>query len=127
MLSALTRCLGATYATELRAERSDRARTVVQANRAFYVDVAKLVSELDAAVRDVPPRAWMARTIAGKLLSAARLIKSAFTFEGGMDYLSWKIERHSGQKIELSEWQRRHPVVAGILLLPRLWWSNAVR
>jgi predicted nucleotidyltransferase len=126
-LSALTRCLRTTYATELRAERSDRASTIVDANRTFYLDVAELVSALDAGVKAGSPRGWKARIIVGKLLSVARLVKSAFTFEGGMDYLSWKIERHSGQKIEVSEWQRRHPIVAGVLLLPRLWRSNAVR
>ena len=31
---------------------------------------------------------------------SARLVKAAFTFSGGADYLAWKIERHSGHKID---------------------------
>jgi hypothetical protein len=70
---------------------------------------------------------WMLRRIAGKLWSAIRLVKAAFTFTGGADYLAWKIERHSGHRIELSDWQRRHPIIAGLALLPRLLKRGAVR
>jgi hypothetical protein len=125
-LAALARLLRATYATELRPERSDRARMIVDANRSFYLDVFHLLSGLPGTkAKDLI--AWKLRLLAGKVLAAARLVKSAFTFAGGMDYLSWKIERHSGQKIEITEWQRRHPILAGILLLPRLLRSDAVR
>jgi hypothetical protein len=48
------------------------------------------------------------------------LIKAAFTFEGGASYAAWKIERHSGSRITLSPWQQRHPVLAGLMLLPKL-------
>jgi hypothetical protein len=41
-------------------------------------------------------RAWALRRACGKALNALRLAKAAFTFEGGADYLAWKIERHSG-------------------------------
>jgi hypothetical protein len=125
-LISLERCLAATYATELRPERSNRPSALVEAHRAFYLDVA----DPACCLASTWPRrrsSWKFRIVAGKLLSAARLAKSAFTFEGGMDYLSWKIERHSGHKIALTAWQRRHPIVAGLLLLPRLWKSNAVR
>ena len=54
-------------------------------------------------------------------------MKAAFTFTGGIDYVAWKIERHSGQKVELSDWQKRHPIIAGLLLLPKLLKSGAVR
>ncbi len=57
----------------------------------------------------------------------SRLIKAAFTFTGGADYLAWKIERHSGQKVELSDWQKRHPIIASLTLLPKLLKSGAVR
>ena len=53
-------------------------------------------------------------------LTATRLIKASFTFAGGADYLVWKIARHTGHKITLTAWQRRHPVIAGLILLPRL-------
>ncbi len=41
---------------------------------------------------------WPYRRFTGKLWSVARLLKAAFTFTGGADYIAWKIERHSGQK-----------------------------
>ena len=28
------------------------------------------------------------------------------------EYAAWKVERHSGVKLELSDWQRRHPLLA---------------
>jgi hypothetical protein len=54
-------------------------------------------------------------------------MKASFTFQGGADYLAWKIERHSGQKITLKPWQRRHPIVAGALMLPALRRKGAIR
>lgn len=114
--------LRATYATELRAESADRARQIVAADEDYYRGLGEIL-------RSQPPQSanWALRRAGGKLWSVARLIKAAFTFSGGADYLVWKIERHSGQKIALSDWQRRHPVIAGLVLLPRLLASRAVR
>ena len=49
------------------------------------------------------------------------------TFAGGADYIAWKINRHAGTNIRLNDWQRKHPLLAGISLLPRLLKSGAVR
>ncbi|MGE0237809.1 MAG: hypothetical protein AB7F09_11820 [Parvibaculaceae bacterium] len=111
-----------TYRTELRPEAAGRAHEIVAANAAFYDRIAGLVGQ-----PDVPPVSWPQRRWAGKALSVARLAKAAFTFEGGASYAAWKIERHSGRKIALSPWQRRHPVLAGLLLLPRLLWRGAIK
>ena len=54
-------------------------------------------------------------------------MKAAFTFEGGADYAAFKIERHTGRKIEVTPWQRRHPLLAGLLMLPKLLRSRALR
>lgn len=113
----------ATYATELRAETStSRAASLVAANADYYTRAASLM----AGVAPIKAN-WRCRRITGKLWSIARLAKAAFTFTGGADYIVWKIERHSGEKIELSDWQRRHPVVIGLILLPRLLKRGAVR
>lgn len=64
-------------------------------------------------------RRWGLRRRLGKLLNLLRLVKSAFTFEGAMDYVAWKVERHSGVRLELSPWQRRHPLLAA----PGLYWK----
>lgn len=57
-------------------------------------------------------RRWRRRRVAGKVLNLLRLGKALFTFDGGVDYIVGKLERHSGQRIELSAWQRRHPLLA---------------
>ena len=111
-----------TYATELRAETASRARSVVEANADYYREAAKLLAHVEPK-----PALWGLRRFKGKLWSVVRLIKAAFTFTGGADYIAWKIERHSGQKVELSDWQKRHPVIASVTLLPKLLKSGAVR
>jgi len=70
--------------------------------------------------------AWFLRRVQGKVLSILRLVKGAFTFRGGADYLAWKISRHSGVAITLTPWQKRHPVLAGITLIWRLRRSGAI-
>jgi hypothetical protein len=57
---------------------------------------------------------------AGKALSVIRLAKASGTYAGGIDYLAWKINRHSGAGIEIKPWQRRWPLLAAFTLLPKL-------
>lgn len=121
-LAAWGQGFAATYATELRAETVSRAASIVAANQDYYRKAALLLGDIAPA-----PANWPLRRITGKLWSIARLTKAAFTFTGGADYLVWKIERHSGQKIELTNWQRRHPIIAGLTLLPKLLRRGAIR
>ena len=118
-----------TYRTELRAEPASRGAELYRASPERYDRIA-------AAVRAEPhalaapltaQRRWRRRRIAGKLLSVLRLVKAAFTFEDGADYLAWKIERHSGVRVELGPWQRRHPVLASPALFWRLYRAGAFR
>lgn len=62
---------------------------------------------------------WRLRRSVGKTLNVLRLSKALFTFDGGVDYIVGKLERHSGQRVELSPWQRRHPLLAA----PGVLWS----
>lgn len=71
--------------------------------------------------------AWIARAVEGKTLSILRLIKAAFTFDGGLSYLAWKISRHSGVEISLTPWQKRHPVLTGVMMFWRLRRKGAFR
>jgi hypothetical protein len=112
----------ATYETELRPEAASRAAAIVAANRDYYLALTAALADVTAA-----PANWRARARRGKLWSIARLAKAAFTFTGGADYIAWKIERHSGQRFTPSPWQRKHPLLAGILMLPLLLKRGAIR
>jgi hypothetical protein len=70
---------------------------------------------------------WRIRSLQGKILSVVRLLKGAFTFSGGLDYILWKIERHTGRRPRMSDWERRHPVLAAPILLLRFYRAGAFR
>ena len=120
------RAFALTYSAELRAERKGRASSVVDVDPERY---QRFSGPAMAAIPTKPPKqaGWAWRRVEGKFLSVARLAKASFTFAGGADYIAWKINRHAGANIELTPWQRRHPLLAGISLLPRLLRSGAVR
>jgi len=129
-----------TYRTELRAEPPARAGEIYDANAAHYEKISAAVlaglgavqaAEAGSWQRRQRPAAtggkWLARRVQGKLLSVARLMKAAFTFQDGAHYLLWKIERHSGVTITLTPWQRRHPILASTVLFWRLYRKGAFR
>ena len=62
-----------------------------------------------------------------KALAIAGLLKTAFTFQGWLPYVVWKLERHSGKRIELSERQRRRPLVYGWPVILRLLREGVLR
>jgi hypothetical protein len=134
-----------TYGAELRAERKDRPASVIEFDpdryRAFgkaallHTPIANALRE-DGSVHLLPDpeqrvaqekHRWPALRRRGKMLTVARLAKAAFTYAGGIDYLAWKINRHAGTKIEIKPWQRRWPLVAALVLVPKLWMKGAVR
>ena len=55
-----------------------------------------------------------------KLVALIRLVKNAGTFGDWLPYVLWKLERHTGTVIELSDRQRRHPLVFGWPVVMRL-------
>lgn len=121
-----------TYKAELRAERKGRSGSIVDSAPDYY-DALFRAAIADGAVDPayildpaVTVRRWRGLQRRGKALSVVRLIKASFTFAGGIEYLAWKINRHAGTKIVLRPWQRRHPLVAAILLVPRLLASRAI-
>ena len=65
-------------------------------------------------------RSWRLRRPAAKALAVARLLKTAGTFGDWLPYAVWKLERHSGVRVKLSERQRRRPLVWGWPVLFRL-------
>ena len=70
---------------------------------------------------------WWLRRVLGKILSVKRLFKAAFTFNEPLQYLLWKIERHSGHYIEPSPLQLKHPLLFSWPLLWKLYRLGAFR
>jgi hypothetical protein len=134
------RAFGATYGVELRVESSDaiaqlyraaadrydraaRAALGVLASRgvlAATVDAGSLSVAIDPGARRRLRAGWRVRQLAGKPLAALRLIKSMATFGDWLPYALWKLERHTGVRIETTPWQRRHPWVACWPVIARL-------
>jgi hypothetical protein len=131
-----------TYSAELRAERQERAASVVDFDPERYrrftgpaVDAAGIgLLDRELVLASVSPkrrrqaeRLWAKRRRAGKALSVLRLVKASGTFAGGIDYLAWKINRHAGTEIRIAPWQRRWPLLGAVTLLPRLLKRGAIR
>lgn len=112
-----------TYGAELRAERGDRPGSIVDWDPARYATLSALLPD-DSLYA---PARWAKLRRAGKAMTLARLAKATFTFAGGIDYLAWKINRHAGTRIEVTPWQRRHPILGALILLPQLLRKGAVR
>jgi len=114
-----------TYSAELRAERKGRSGSIVDTDPERYrLFLAPALAAIEPAASQ---GGWARRRIEGKLLSVARLCKASLTYAGGAEYIAWKINRHAGTDIELKPWQKRHPLLAAISLLPRLLRSGAIR
>jgi hypothetical protein len=125
----LWRCAFAlTYWSELRAERTGRSGSVVDADPERYERfTAPALAEITPEDAARARRPWWLRRLQGKALTVLRLVKASFTFAGGIDYLAWKINRHAGTRIEIRPWQRRWPLIAALTLLPRLLRRGAIR
>jgi hypothetical protein len=119
------RAFALTYSAELRAERKGRAGSVIDADISRYERLSPaVIASIDPAA---PSGRWGRRRAEGKALSVLRLAKASATYAGGAEYIAWKINRHAGTKIELKPWQKRHPLLAAISLLPRLLRSGSIR
>ncbi len=124
-----------TYRTELRSEGPERARALYRAHAGRYEAIAAATAvnnrepgnRRDTGKRAKIQRRWFVRRAIGKPLSVLRLLKAAFTFEDGATYLAAKIEQHSGVEVGLTEWQRRHPILASPGLAWRLYRRGAIR
>ncbi len=129
-----------TYEAELRAESAGRASTLFEHHAGYYAlllrhvaDGQHLVCEVDDRYRTVNTErswatlGWALVTALGKLLSLARLMKGAVTFQDPVNYILWKIERHSGISVQATERQRRYPLIFAWPLIWRLYRQGAFR
>ncbi len=133
-----------TYGAELRAERKDRPSSVIEFDPERYErfgraalhhtmidnelrgDKIHILPDPEGRIAQERGR-WPALRRRGKMLTIARLAKAAFTYAGGIDYLAWKVNRHAGTQIAIKPWQRRWPLVAALVLVPKLLAKGAVR
>ncbi|MGA9409395.1 MAG: hypothetical protein WBV78_03010 [Roseobacter sp.] len=72
-------------------------------------------------------RVWRRKRLYGKFFNISRLIKAAFTFDQKVEYIEWKIERHTGRPLQLTDFQKRHPLIAAPRVLWKLWRQGAIR
>ena len=139
-----THGLALTYQCELRTESSNRGESIYDFDPAYYDGVTSAYAHESSSLsnNDVDNRylnqsggysrklssvTWWLRRMQGKLLSALRLVKAAFTFNEAMEYLLWKIERHSGVYIEPTQRQLNHPLIFAWPLLWKLYQRGAFR
>jgi hypothetical protein len=139
--------LSLSYRCELRSEKHSSTVRLFDAAPEYYEAVTReALKSVSPAIEPLPgdlpvqyrshfsawekrrnSLAWSLRQIQGKVLSVLRLFKALFTFENGMDYVLWKIERHSGIRIESGKTLSRFPRLAGMVKLWRLFRKGAFR
>ena len=136
--------LSLSYRCELRAEPPGHAEQLQHYNAEWYQALLTVLAGDGLGYRPGPragefvhgagawgrrraAAAWWLRRVQGKGLSVLRLLKAALTFSGGFDYLLWKIGRHSGECIEATPRQRKHPLLFGWPVLWRLYRRGAFR
>ena len=133
-----TRGLCESYRTELRAEDAEsRARDIVEKYSNRYTQLyAAIFAGIDEYERQnlaagwsqfVCRSKWFLRRLIGKPMTAIRVLKAAMTFENGLDYVLYKLKSHSGVSIEISDIQRRHPVLFSPILAWKLYRQGAFR
>lgn len=135
--------LSRSYESELRAEGPDRSAEIFARAAEYYEQATRLAfasmpfevvaddsgwrAEIPAAERARSLRRWRARRVLSKLLTALRVLRNWYTAEGGVDYVMWKIQRHSG--FQFDEQWRDKPVPLFALLheIWRAWRAGAFR
>lgn len=132
------RGLALSYATELRPEPTSRTRELIAADSDHYQALTAAAQPSLAPMlhwvgpadrfrylgspreRRLRSLVWALRRGQGAVLSILRLAKASATFQGGVDYAVWKVERHTGKTVPVSDRLRRHPLIFGWPVLWRL-------
>jgi hypothetical protein len=138
-----TLALSTTYRCELRPEPEGAARSLIEHDPDYWAELSVQLSDVKASrlsfsageLRPMSDRiatlltrtSWLFRRVSGKAMNLARLFKAAGTFSNGVDYLVWKVERHSGVRVEPTERMRRHPRLAIWGLAWRMWRQGGFR
>lgn len=127
-----------TYSAELRVEAKNRPMSILENREAYFIQLLEagwkelglsftkprnnyFIVEITKIERDKALKKWNLRKRLGRPLNIARLVKAAFTFQGGADYVAWKIKRHQGIELHLTSFQKRHPLVSAPWILIKLY------
>lgn len=124
-----------TYHAELRVEKKKRSHHILegyearygkillavwaQINLKFIMRGEEITPHLTDKSRIKARKKWHFITKLGKIFNFLRLLKAASSFKGGMGYLLWKIKRHTGKEIMLSDFEKKHPLIT----LPFILWK----
>lgn len=127
----------ATYQAEFRVEKPGRENAILEVNAehfdgllplaweaaglAFAREGERLSPRLSEGERRAVLGWWRRRARMGKPLNLLRLAKATTTFEGAADYGAWKLHRHTGITLEVTEFRARHPLLAAPGALFELW------
>ena len=112
-----------TYSAELRTEHESRYRSLYEANTSYFDAIHHALAHQPVG----PSTSWRARRVMGKLLSFCRLFKSAFTFDDPVDYILWKVERHSGVRETATPLQHKYPLIFAWPVVWRLYRKGAFK
>jgi hypothetical protein len=122
----------ATYGAEIRPERPGAAAELYDRNAprfeaatalamatlpwptAAFVAHGRTLFRVDVPGRERrrAVRSWGRRRLQAKALFLLRILRNGLIFEGGPDYVLWKIQRHSGVPTDRSWREKRHPLLA---------------
>ena len=138
--------LSMSYRAELRAERPEKLAGLFQSSSEYYEQITTAAlpelpfpveriqgaepgyeSRISPGRRMICRVGWRVRSLQGKILSLLRLLKGAFTFAGGLDYILWKIERHTAVTVKVPPRLRQHPILALCVLAWKLYRKGAFR
>ncbi len=123
----------ATYGAEIRPERPDAAATLYASNAERFEEAmtlavpnlpwpattalatdggASVTVAIPPATRRRAARVWRFRRVQAKALFLLRMLRNGCIFDGGVDYVLWKIQRHSGVAVDATWRRKRHPLLA---------------
>jgi hypothetical protein len=142
-----TRGLELSYRAELRPERPEKRARLFGAAPEYFEKITAIAMDampytveivddtpsvryrhkVSGRLRLLSRFTWGLRFWQGKLLSVLRLLKAITTFEGGVDYILWKIHRHTGVSVVVTPRLRRHPLLAMWVLSWRLYRQGGFR